>query len=66
MLCNKLKHHEKEIDRQKTCKILREAIPPILNYNKAGGIVKKLLKEDPDILILQADKGNATIIINTK
>jgi len=61
----KLQDHEKEIIKQESCKILREATAPKPNLCKAEKLAAKQLNDIKDILILRADKGNATVIMKT-
>ncbi|XP_050528176.1 uncharacterized protein LOC126898279 [Daktulosphaira vitifoliae] len=60
-----LEDHEKEIIRQESCKILREAILPKQNYNKDELTALKNLRNDNNVIILRADKGNATVNMKT-
>lgn len=55
----------KEIIRQEACKILREVKFPKSNYTITEVTASNKLKEDPKIIILHADKRNATLIMNT-
>jgi len=50
---------------QESYKILREATAPKPNYNKANKLAAKQLKDNKDILILRADKGNATVLMKS-
>ncbi|GJQ74072.1 hypothetical protein Trydic_g18994 [Trypoxylus dichotomus] len=50
--------------RQKVCTILRNTCPPNKNPNTNKLIVLVELKRDENIIILTADKGNATMVLD--
>ena len=70
ILCNienSLRHlppHEAKEIRQDCSKILRHVKPPKPNLSKLEFLALKNIKSNPDIVILKADKGNATVILN--
>ena len=49
----------------KVCEVIRKARRPKTNITKEEQEAWRELKKDSDIKILQADKGNATVIMNT-
>ena len=49
--------------RQETARILRKSKPPAPNITPAQRQALKDLKNDNEILVLPADKGNATVIM---
>ena len=51
--------------RYETAKILRHAKPPTPNYSKSEFFAIKALKSNPDIVILKADKGNCSVVMDT-
>lgn len=50
--------------RQDVSRILRNARPPPSNISKEEAIALKNIKNNKNIIILKADKGNATVIVN--
>lgn len=51
--------------RGRICSILTKARPPPLNLQKDERAALKVLKEEENILVLPADKGNATVVMDT-
>jgi len=51
--------------REKTSRILQRAKPPKSNLTFGERTALKTLNQDREILVLPADKGNATVIIST-
>lgn len=56
----------KEIIRQDCSIINRKAKPPRSNISKQEYLALKTLNQNPDILVLKAYKGGATVIMNTQ
>lgn len=54
-----------EIIRQDICQILRKCKPPKNNLSYQEFQSLKKLKNNEEIVILAADKGNATVVMNT-
>jgi len=48
------------------CSILKRAKLPVHNLKKDEKLALKSLKDCPDIVVLRADKGNATVVMDTK
>ncbi|XP_045535026.1 uncharacterized protein LOC123721196 [Papilio machaon] len=61
---NKLKTTDADILRQDVAVILRKAKLPPKNVTIKELSAIKELRTDPDILVLKADKGNATVVMN--
>ena len=53
-----------QIARSKVSEILKSAKPPLRNITHQKEEVLKELKKDDNIVILKADKGNATVVMN--
>ena len=53
-----------QIARSKVSKILKSSKPPQRNITHEEEEALKELKKDESIVILKADKGNATVIMN--
>ena len=51
--------------RQETVRIIKSAPPPRDNLTKTERAALKTLKENKNLTILPADKGNATVVLNT-
>jgi uncharacterized protein (UPF0335 family) len=62
----KLSSDDAETVRQLTCDILRKAKPPISNISTDERTALKQLKLNKNLSILPADKGNVTVVMNTK
>ncbi|MFX0618098.1 reverse transcriptase domain-containing protein, partial [Escherichia coli] len=62
---NNLKKEDKEAIRQDTSSLLRRCKPPKTNLPKGQYLALKNLRNRQDIVILRADKGNATVIMDT-
>ena len=45
--------------------ILRQSKPPKRNINKSEAVAIKNSKNNKEIMIMKADKGNATVVMNT-
>lgn len=60
----KLPDHQKKIIRQDSCKIIRKRKAPKPNYTKVKILAANKLKEDNKVIIIRADKENATVIMN--
>ena len=52
--------------RSDVVEILKKAKPPPSNISKAERLTIKSLREDKSIMILPADKGRATVVMNTE
>jgi len=59
-----LKEEDKELIRQECVVILRKAKPPRRNLNLEQLKAIKSLRNNNNIVILKADKGGATVIMN--
>ena len=59
-----LKDEDKELIRQECAVILRKAKPPRRNLNLEQLKAIKSLRNNNDIVILKADKGDAIVIMN--
>jgi len=54
-------------ETQQECKVaIRQAKPPKRNIRKDEAVALNNLRNNVEIKILKADKGNATVIMNTK
>lgn len=62
---SKLPLDKAEIIRQETCHILRKAVQPKKNISLEEFKALKALRLNKEIIVLPADKGNATVIMNT-
>ena len=51
--------------RGRVCSLLKKARPPPSNLHKDNRAALKTLKQDKNIIILRAEKGNATIVMNS-
>jgi hypothetical protein len=60
-----LPEKEAETLRQQTCEILRKARPPPRNISFDEIQALKALRSNEEIIVLPADKGNATVVMNT-
>lgn len=60
-----LKEEEAETVRQEVCHVLRHSRPPKQNITRAERTALKKLRENKEVVILPADKGNATVILNS-
>jgi hypothetical protein len=54
-----------EDPRQETVRIIKSASKPRDNLNRSERAALRTLKNNPELTILPADKGNATVILNT-
>ena len=54
------------IARSKVCEVLKSAKPPQRNITQEEEEALKELKQDENILILKADKGNSTVVMNAQ
>ena len=61
----KLPAEVSEVIRSEASRILRKAKPPQSNITKKERMAIKDLNSNKDIIILPADKGNATVLMNT-
>ncbi|XP_011873071.1 PREDICTED: uncharacterized protein LOC105564909, partial [Vollenhovia emeryi] len=52
--------------RQQSAQILRKAKPPTQNINREERLALRSLRQNDDILILPADKGNATVVMDKR
>ncbi|XP_011858342.1 PREDICTED: uncharacterized protein LOC105555901, partial [Vollenhovia emeryi] len=52
--------------RQQSSQILRKAKLPIQNINREERLALRSLRQNDDILILPADKGNATVVMDKR
>ncbi|XP_011864941.1 PREDICTED: uncharacterized protein LOC105560403, partial [Vollenhovia emeryi] len=52
--------------RQQSAQILRKAKLPIQNFNREERLALRSLRQNDDILILPADKGNATVVMDKR
>ncbi|XP_011859649.1 PREDICTED: uncharacterized protein LOC105557106, partial [Vollenhovia emeryi] len=52
--------------RQQSVQILRKAKPPTQNINREERLALRSLRQNDDILILPADKGNATVVMDKR
>jgi hypothetical protein len=59
-------NEEKESIRQDCAVILRRAKPPINNIGRDEFLALKNLKDNTNLVILKADKGGATVIMNSE
>ena len=50
--------------RGSVCGVLKKAKPPPPNMHKEERAALKTLKQDKNIIILPADKGNATVVMD--
>lgn len=72
IICNiesgiqKLPKQQAEEIRQEVATILRKAKPPESNLTTEERLALKELKQDESILVLTADKGNATVVLDTE
>lgn len=62
---NQMRKDDLEAIRQDVSSILRKAKPPSVNLAGTEFHALKTLREDPDLTILRADKGNSTVVMNT-
>ncbi|XP_050516295.1 uncharacterized protein LOC126891156 [Diabrotica virgifera virgifera] len=60
-----LPSEDAEIVRQDVARVLRNSKPPTPNISQSERKALKELQANPDLVILPADKGNATVILNT-
>uniref|UniRef100_A0A6P7H3L0 Uncharacterized protein LOC114346573 n=1 Tax=Diabrotica virgifera virgifera TaxID=50390 RepID=A0A6P7H3L0_DIAVI len=60
-----LPSEDAEIVRQDVARILRNSKPLTPNISQSERKALKELQANPDLVILPADKGNATVILNT-
>jgi hypothetical protein len=51
--------------RQETVRIIKSAFKPRDNLNRTERAALRTLKNNPELTNLPADKGNATVILNT-
>jgi hypothetical protein len=51
--------------RQETVRIVKSTPPPKDNLTKTERTALKTLKDNKNLTILPADKGNATVVLNT-
>ena len=66
LLLNRLGGEEASELRGSVCSILKRARPPSQNLDKDERTVLKTLRQDRTITILPADKGNATVVMDTE
>nr|XP_049699777.1 uncharacterized protein LOC126053464 [Helicoverpa armigera] len=62
---NKINKHDSEAIRQDISSVLRRNILPKPNLNKNQYLALKNLRDRPELTILRADKGNATVVMDT-
>lgn len=55
--------NDAEIIRYRCCETLRKSKPPKSNLTKEERNAATLLRKNPDIMVLPADKGNATVVM---
>ena len=60
-----LSQAEAEEIRSETCRILRKAKPLKSNITRNERQELKKLKENKEVIVISADKGNATVVMNT-
>lgn len=65
IICNHVNNEKAEQIRQDAAIIIRRTKPIKSNTSKAEFVALKNLRDNKDILVLPADKGNATVIMNT-
>ena len=53
-----------EITKVKICDTMSKAVQPTRNFSRAEWTAYRNLREDESIRILQADKGNATVLLD--
>ena len=63
---SKATDQEKELARIRSCETLKKAKKPTNNLTKEEQTARKNLESDKKIKILQADKGNATVVMSTE
>jgi arginine repressor len=63
--CNLYLWRWREEARQETVRIIKSSSRPRDNLTRAEKEALRTLKKNTDLTILQADKGNATVILNT-
>ncbi|XP_046998008.1 uncharacterized protein LOC124613355 [Schistocerca americana] len=56
---------EAEKIRQETVRVLNKAKPPKQNINAEEYHAIKELRDNPHLVVVQADKGNATVVLDT-
>ena len=54
------------IARSKVSEVLKSAKPPQRNITQEEEEALKELKQDENIVVLKADKGNSTVVLNAK
>ena len=59
----KLNENDSNDLRMRICGVLRKAKPPVHNLSRQQRIALKELKQMKDVVILPADKGNATVLM---
>ncbi|XP_045449970.1 uncharacterized protein LOC123658651 [Melitaea cinxia] len=62
---NKIPDSDADTLRQDVAVILRKSKPPATNITTEERQALKSVRDNQDILVLKADKGNATVVINT-
>ncbi|XP_047987680.1 uncharacterized protein LOC125227408 [Leguminivora glycinivorella] len=62
---NRVPHREAECLRQDVSSLLRRSKLPKPNISKQERLALSALRENEDILVLPADKGNATVVVDT-
>ncbi|GLV46112.1 hypothetical protein CBL_07179 [Carabus blaptoides fortunei] len=61
----KLEKDTAETIRQEVSRVLRRAKPPKNNISKEEYTALKKLRDNQNIIVLPADKGNATVVVNS-
>ncbi|GLV46463.1 hypothetical protein CBL_20796 [Carabus blaptoides fortunei] len=61
----KLEKDTAETIRQEVSRVLRRAKPPKKNISKEEYTALKKLRDNQNIIVLPADKGNATVMVNS-
>ena len=63
---NVLSREDSEEIRREVCRSLNRAVPPKHNISKTERLALKSLRENSDIVVLPADKGNASVVLSSE